>query len=389
VVWLTSWYPGKVNFLDGDFIERHAECASQYDNIFVIHVVKSPLLKGNKIETEERTYSPSLSAVICYYPSFRRYGKFVDVLISNLLFGWLHFKTFRQYKKRLGKPDGILVQVGLKAGIMAVLYKILYKTRYILFERWTGFLAEAKPNFRELPAAGKWLWKIILRRSEKLVTVSDYFGAEINRLHEKKEYEVIPNVIRSSLFFPVNRKERSDFRFIHVSNMDYQKNFEDVLRAFHILVQKNRAVSLEVYGPVHDSVLKLTDSLSLGGIVVYRGEVTHDRIALAMQEAEALILYSRYETFGNVIIEANACGLPVIVSDHPVFREIVEEGITGIFVKGELPGLLAEKMEWLIANYSHFNPGRISSWVAEKYNAERIGKLFNQLFERTFKKNTF
>lgn len=384
VLWLTSWYPGKVNFLDGDFIERHAECASIFDTIFVVHVVKSPLLKGNKVETEERTYSPTLSAVICYYPSYSKYGKFTDVLISNLLFAWLHFKTFRQYKKRFGKPDGILVQVGLKAGIMAVLYKMLYNVRYILFERWTGFLAEAKPNFKELSGTGKWLWRIILRRSEKLVTVSDHFGAEINRLHARKKYAVIPNMIRSSLFFPVTRKERGGFRFIHVSNMDYQKNFEDVLGALHILVQKKIVVSLEVYGPVHDSILQLTASLNLEKIVGYRGEVTHDKVALAMQEADALILYSRYETFGNVIIEANACGLPVIVSDHPVFKEIVEEGITGLVVKGESPGLLAEKMEWLIANYSHFNPGKISSMVTEKYNAARIGKLFNQLFERTF-----
>ena len=386
VLWLTSWYPGKVGFLDGDFIERHAESASIYDNIFIIHVVKSPVLVKNKIEIEERIYSPSFTAWICYYPSYGKYGKIVDGFISNILFCRLHYKAYRNYKNRFGKPEGILVQVGLKAGIMAVLYKKIYSIPYLLFERWTGFLQEAKPNFTELSKIKRWLWKTILKQSVKLVTVSDYFGAEINRLHFKKEYEVIPNMIRSSLFFPVKKEKDNYFRFIHVSNMDYQKNFEDVLGALQIVVKKdNVACKMEIYGPVSKSILQLTSQLGLEDTVLYGGEVKHEKIALAMQGADALVLYSRYETFGNVIIEANACGLPVIVSDHPVFKEIVQEGITGIVVKGGSPQLLADKMEWLINNYSNFNAAQICSVVTEKYSGEHIGKLFNKLFARSFK----
>ena len=387
ILWLTSWYPGKVGFLDGDFIETHAGSASIYDTIFIIHVVKSPVLVKNKIEIEERIYSPAFSALICYYPSYGKYGKVVDGLISNIFFCWLHYKAYRKYKSRFGKPEGILVQVGLKAGIMAVLYKKMYSIPYLLFERWTGLLQEAKPNFTDLSKIKRWLWKTILKQSVKLVTVSDYFGAEINRLHLKKEYEVIPNMIRSSLFFPIKKEKDNYFRFIHVSNMDYQKNFEDVLRALHILVKKNNvACKMEIYGPISKSTLQLTSELGLEDVARYRGEVTHDKIALAMQAADALILYSRYETFGNVIIEANACGLPVIVSDHPVFKEIVQEGITGIIVKGDSPHLLADKMIWLINNYSNFNADQICTMVTEKYSGEHIGKLFNRLFARSFKK---
>src|SRR6185295_1879159 len=136
VLWLASWYPSKANFLDGDFIERHAEAASLFNKIFVIHVVKSPTLPKNKIEKQEKIYSDNFSALIYYYPSFQKSGKLVDGIISNLFFCSLHFRAYKYYKKKFGRPQGILVQTGMKAGLIAVLFKFVFGIEYILFERW-------------------------------------------------------------------------------------------------------------------------------------------------------------------------------------------------------------------------------------------------------------
>jgi glycosyltransferase involved in cell wall biosynthesis len=129
----------------------------------------------------------------------------------------------------------------------------------------------------------------------------------------------------------------------------------------------------------------LTRQLDLQDLVNYKGEVTHDKIAEAMKASHALVLYSRYESFGNVIIEANACGLPVIVSDLPVFREIVVDGITGIFVEGQKPEELAEKILWLRSNYGKFDPEIIHNSVKQRYNVDVIGNKFHQLFRSCFK----
>ena len=131
-------------------------------------------------------------------------------------------------------------------------------------------------------------------------------------------------------------------------------------------------------------VLGLGTGKNLENTVHYKGEVTHDKIAQAMQESQALILYSRYETFGNVIIEANACGLPAIVSDLAVFKEILVEDLTGVFAEGQNPQKLAEKILWLIENYHTFEPEVIHNHVKEKYNATEIGKKFHQLFCSSF-----
>ena len=101
-----------------------------------------------------------------------------------------------------------------------------------------------------------------------------------------------------------------------------------------------------------------------------------------VQQSDALILYSRFETFGCVLIEANACGIPVIVSNLDVFHEIIEEGINGLFVEGENPVALAEKIKYFIAQKNNFNKNAIASYAAEKYNFKKAGQQFMELYAR-------
>jgi glycosyltransferase involved in cell wall biosynthesis len=105
------------------------------------------------------------------------------------------------------------------------------------------------------------------------------------------------------------------------------------------------------------------------------------QLAAYIQQAHALILYSRYETFGCVIIEANSCGLPAIVSDIPVFHEIIKEGINGYFVPANNPGALAKKILWFMDNHASTTPELISTMAREKYNEHHVGNLFSQFYD--------
>jgi glycosyltransferase involved in cell wall biosynthesis len=277
------------------------------------------------------------------------------------------------------------VQVGLKAGIPALLFKFLYHIDYLLFERWTGFLPEARPNFNDLSFIKKWWWHRIIRHSVKLLTVSAYFGRMIQQYHYKKNMAVIPNAVNSYFAHKRDTKTGNEFQFIHVSNMDYQKNFEDVLIAVSVLVKNNNSFQLVVYGPVHAHITEQVKRMQLTEFICFKGEVSHTEIAKAMQASHALVFYSRFETFGNVVIEANACGIPVIVSDHPVFREIVEEGVSGLIVPGEKPALLAASMQWMMNNPQHFDGEKISAATHAKFSPVHISNLFDHEFRTAFR----
>ena len=81
--------------------------------------------------------------------------------------------------------------------------------------------------------------------------------------------------------------------------------------------------------------------------VVFKGKLSHDQTLAAIKGARFLIFSSEwYETFGLTMIEAFACGVPVICSRLGAMEEIVDEGRTGLhFAPGNSEDL-AEKVEW-------------------------------------------
>lgn len=99
--------------------------------------------------------------------------------------------------------------------------------------------------------------------------------------------------------------------------------------------------------------------MNLQDAVSFYPEMSQLQLAEYMRKSDALIIYSKYETFGCVIIEANACGTTVIVSDIHVFHETVTEGVNGVFAGKDNANMLSEKMKWLLLNHSKFNSEEI------------------------------
>jgi glycosyltransferase involved in cell wall biosynthesis len=99
-----------------------------------------------------------------------------------------------------------------------------------------------------------------------------------------------------------------------------------------------------------------------------------------MRDSDALILYSRYETFGCVIIEANASGIPVIVPDIKVMHELVSED-NGMLIKPNDAEALAEGLEDLILSKEKFDNKRIAIRAKEKFSYQVVGKKINDLYK--------
>lgn len=192
---------------------------------------------------------------------------------------------------------------------------------------------------------------------------------------------MIPNVVNTDIFYPVEKQPADRIRFIHISTMVYQKNPEAILQALALL-KDEFAFEMYVYGPVTKSQIELIVKLGLEKQVLLKGEVPQEELSKSMQQCDALILYSRFETFGCVLIEANACGIPVIVSNLDVFHEIVEEGVNGFFAEGENPEALAKKIREFVQQKNSFNKNAIATAAAEKYNYKKVGGQFFELYNK-------
>lgn len=159
-----------------------------------------------------------------------------------------------------------------------------------------------------------------------------------------------------------------------------------ILRAFKIVTTYYPEAKLDVIGSIDEKLLAMVKQMGIESKVTFQKEKSQQLLANDIRKAKALILYSHYETFGCVIIEANACGTPVIVSDIPVFHEIVIEKENGLFAKPNDPEDLAVKMLDIIKTRSSFDSKAIASMTGLKYSYETIGRKFSDWYTEVLKK---
>lgn len=378
ILWLATWYPDKLEPLSGDFIERHAKAASLVNDITVIHIVKDHLNKtsGNKTVESVRHHNQYRS-VLAYYKGSS--NGFFAKIASTFTYFFLQKKLIDEYVRKEGKPCLINVHICYKAGLGALYAKWRYGIRYVISEQWTIFCLEAKPNFTDQQGVAQRLMKIIYKNASSYSAVSHYLASSIERRFRTRLPVRIPNVVDQTIFFPSADKHQI-FTFIHVSVLNYQKSPLEILAAIKILKERNAApFRFIIYGPANENIARFIAENKMTGIVEHRTEVLQPELGGELRKCHALLLYSRFETFGCVVIEAMAAGLPVIVSDIPVMHELVKEYETGVFVAVDQPQMLAEKMLWMMNNYRSFDQNRLAQ-ESQRYSFDRVGRQFDELY---------
>jgi glycosyltransferase involved in cell wall biosynthesis len=117
---------------------------------------------------------------------------------------------------------------------------------------------------------------------------------------------------------------------------DPRKNVAMLLRAFAQVRAKLPDVKLVLVGEEPDeSIRTLVDTLGLAEAVCFPGIVSKDELLRLYQGAELFVLPSRQEGLGIVMLEAMACGTPVIATDCGGPEGIVVDGITGRIVPND------------------------------------------------------
>lgn len=381
ILWLASWYPSAVKPLNGDFIQRHAQAASLYNDIEVLFVEKDIEGVITKDLFKEVRLEGRLTEKIIYYHD-RNARSLAGKLLSNYKYHRTFTNEVKRYIKKNGLPDLVHVHIAMKAGLIAKWIKRKYKVPYVLSEHWSGYLSEATDQFSHYPLYYRYLNLRVIKNALAISTVSKYLGAQIQRLAQSKSALVIPNVVNTKLFYPgFPQKNNDPINFIHISTLSYHKNPEAILRAFSIVKKKSFNFKLKIFGPSNDSLKDLAIQLGLQNEIIFHEEIPQSELANHLQKADALVLYSRYETFGCVIIEANACGVPVIVSDLEALKEIVQDGFNGLVVEENSTQKLAAKILWFIKNKESFNAAKISALAQKKYSYQTVGKQFDDWYK--------
>jgi glycosyltransferase involved in cell wall biosynthesis len=377
ILWLCSWYPSKADPFNGDFIQRHAQAASLYNDITVIHVYADRGERAPKLLVQTNAGTSLKEMVI----SFRKNMSVPGRLRAHLKLISFYKKAIEEHIRANGMPDLVHVHVPVWAGMAALWLKRKYDIPFIVTEHWGIYNEIEVNNFRTKSLRFRKATKRIFRESSAFLSVSRFIAEGVNRDVLKKEYEVFPNVTDTDHFFPIN-KQREVFRFIHVSTMVALKNAEAILRVFDDLIASGKTAELVMVGPAPDTVTKLAaSSRSAAGSIRFTGEISYKAVGAEMQTADCLLLFSNIENSPCVIGEALCCGLPVISSEVGGIPELVNNS-NGILIPSGNETALLQAMTTMIDDIRSFDTGKIAAEAKEKFSYQSVGKKMDEAYRR-------
>ena len=222
-VWLVSWYPNKLSPYDGDFIKRHAEATSLFEDLNVIFLKKDEKGLLTKTVLVEENQSGRLHETIIYYHVPKRFA-LLDKIFSATRYRRLYQQAINNYLEKNGRPGIIHVHVGMKAGLAALWLSKKIDVPIVLTEHWTGFLKEADDRFEQLPGYYQRAWKKVASAAQSISLVSDHLLKSWSSFMPGKNLRVIPNVVNTSIFNYQPTTGISKARFMHISVLDERKN---------------------------------------------------------------------------------------------------------------------------------------------------------------------
>ncbi len=187
-----------------------------------------------------------------------------------------------------------------------------------------------------------------IRRAAHVIAVSEGTARDCAEFLavSPERMTVVHNGVDEAFFHPreeaVRRLRaawRADGRFtlIHVGHVGSYKNIENLIKALAVAVRDNGldCVLVKAGHRLDDSQRDLAADCGVADRIVEVGEVPVADLPAVYAAADALVVPSVHEGFGLPVLEAMACGTPVVASDIGVFREVAGEG--AVFVDPRSP----------------------------------------------------
>lgn len=197
---------------------------------------------------------------------------------------------------------------------------------------------------------------------------------------ELDNVEVIPN---PSPFMPSQVSPLTEKRVIAVGRYSHEKGFDLLLRAWAEVEKQCADWYLDIYGDGDTtSYEKLMNELGIDKRRCRLNGRTND-VEKEYCQSGLFVLSSRFEGFGMVIVEAMACGLPVVAFDCPWGpRSIIKDGEDGLLVKNGNPAALAQGLISLMQDDDKRNMMSSKAQIhVRRFAIDQIALQWKQLFD--------
>jgi glycosyltransferase involved in cell wall biosynthesis len=283
------------------------------------------------------------------------------------------------YIERCGTPDLLHAHVSLWGGVAAKRAAERLGLPFVVTEHFSR-VALGPLSSEESRGV-----KDAFQNAQRVVAVSTGLADALVRqgFADPARLVTIPNGVDSQFFTLPPRPRNLDgpFRILSVIRLEMEKGAPDLIHAFARAFGDHPGVVLEVVGggPLIRPLRGLANKLGIASRVAYLGPLTRGELLAAMWRSHLLVLPSRYETFGMVLIEALATGLPVLATASGGPEDIVTTEV-GRLVSRDNQGELAAGMAEMRRDWSSFDPVGMRRYVIDRFGSESVARRLQALY---------
>ena len=293
---------------------------------------------------------------------------------------WMMRRLFRKVAVKEGTPEVIYAHY-LNNMQNCMMIKPEFDGVIVGLEHWSELLRPKVDETVDITA------RKVYRKLDKVLTVSPALRDSL-----KKHYGVnatyVPNMVADEFINASRvRKPGDRFEFCAIGRLVEIKNFDLLIKAAAMLRDKGVDFSVKIIGsgPEQSDLIRLITELQLEGRVKLLGMRTRNEIIEILNSCDALVLPSDYETFGVVLIEAMAMGLPVIACNAGGPVDIIDES-NGILIPVHDTGALADAMQYMAENFNKYDCEKIATECANKYSGENVARKVVEIFQELISK---
>ena len=272
-------------------------------------------------------------------------------------------------------------------------------TLHTQYERYSYYVPAIPHNI-----TSEAIRRIVFSLADKvdiITTPSQSMKELINRYGITKEIVVIPNAIDIDIFRNKNKEQgeilKKELRLapdeiviLYVGRVSIEKDIDKIIKALAIIRDQNNTNFQFIVvgeGTALEQMKDLADSLNLADKVKFTGAVSRELIKYYYQIADIFAFSSTSETFGIVIIEALASGLPILAVKAPGAVDIITDGFNGILAENDIANF-AEHLSVLIQDKGlRQRLSKNAQQTAKKYCIDTVADRVLELYERLIADN--
>lgn len=367
VVVLPEWYPSAEHPVAGVFVRDQARAvAAHHDVTVLVHGKGAPRGRIASVSTQMEDGLPT-ARVRTARPLETTAGRVAFVAGATRFLGRL---------RREGRPADLLHPHVYSGGVMA---QLLSRGRLpvVLSEHHTDFIEG------EVHGYDAWLARLALRKADLVCPVSPLLEAHLRALEPRARYDVVPNVVDVDAFAaPRAPRATRGLRLVVVALLSRQKGLGYLLEAMARIRCARPDATLDIVGDGPDRVaLEAMATASLPpDAVTFHGLQPRERVVELMHASDVFVLPSVVESFGVVIVEALAAGLPVVTTHAVGLAGTIDERFGAVVPARDHAALASAVIE--VAGRPGPFPVEEARRHAQSYGAAVVARRWDDIYAR-------